>query len=56
MADDRPRTRIQEKNRRAILDAALDVFSRHGFRGSTLDQIATAANLSKPNVLYYFAS
>jgi TetR/AcrR family transcriptional regulator len=56
MADDRPRTRIQEKNRATILDAALDVFSQHGFRGSTLDQIARAAGLSKPNVLYYFPS
>jgi len=26
------------------------------WRGSTLDQIATSANLSKPNVLYYFPS
>jgi len=56
MAENRPRTRIQEKNRAAILDAALDVFSQHGFRGSTLDQIAKTAGLSKPNVLYYFPS
>ncbi|MFA5538938.1 MAG: TetR family transcriptional regulator C-terminal domain-containing protein [Gemmobacter sp.] len=52
----RPRTRIQQKNSEAILDAALDVFSRHGFRGATLDQIATTAGLSKPNLLYYFPS
>jgi len=51
-----PQTRIQKKNREAILDAALGVFSEHGFRGATLDQIATAAGLSKPNVLYYFSS
>ena len=51
-----PRTRIQKKNRGAILDAALDVFSTEGFRGATLDQIATSAGLSKPNLLYYFAS
>lgn len=56
MTEERPRTRIQEKNRAAILEAALDVFSQNGFRGSTLDQIAKAAGLSKPNVLYYFAS
>lgn len=49
-------TRIQRKNREAILAAALDVFSREGFRGATLDQIAGAAGLSKPNLLYYFAS
>lgn len=49
-------TRIQRKNRKAILEAALDVFSTHGFRGATVDQIATAAGLSKPNLLYYFPS
>ena len=52
----RPRTRIQRKNSEAILDAALDVFSTHGFRGATLDQIAEVAGLSKPNLLYYFPS
>lgn len=53
---DRPRTRIQRKNREAILEAALEIFSSEGFRGATLDQIAAAAGLSKPNVLYYFSS
>ena len=51
-----PLTRIQKKNREAILDAALGVFAAEGFRGATLDQIAEAAGLSKPNVLYYFPS
>jgi TetR/AcrR family transcriptional regulator len=49
-------TRIQTKNCKAILDAALEVFSAHGFRGATLDQIAIKAGLSKPNLLYYFPS
>ncbi len=49
-------TRIQRTNRKRILDAALEVFSAHGFRGATLDQIAEAAGLSKPNLLYYFDS
>ncbi len=52
----RPQTRIQRKNTIAILDAALAVFSQAGFRGATLDQIARAAGLSKPNLLYYFPS
>jgi TetR/AcrR family transcriptional regulator len=52
----KPATRIQQKNRTAILQAALDVFSQYGFRGATVDQIATAAGLSKPNLLYYFPS
>jgi TetR/AcrR family transcriptional regulator len=47
-------SRIQTRNRKRILDAALEVFSAHGFRGATLDQIATEAGLSKPNILYYF--
>lgn len=51
-----PRSRIQKRNRQLILDAALEVFSTHGFRGSTLDQIAIEAGLSKPNLLYYFES
>jgi len=32
------------------------VFSRHGFRGSTIDQISEEAGMSKPNLLYYFKS
>jgi len=52
----KPRTRIQEKNSATILEAALDVFSAHGYRGATLDQIAEGAGLSKPNLLYYFPS
>lgn len=52
----KPPTRIQQRNRAAILSAGLDVFSQFGFRGTTLDQIAETAGLSKPNLLYYFAS
>lgn len=48
-------SRIQLRNRSTILDAALDVFSQHGYRGATLDQIAAKAGLSKPNILYYFS-
>lgn len=50
----RPQTRIQREKREQILEAALDVFSTHGFRGATIDQIAEAAGMSKPNLLYYF--
>lgn len=56
MTGERKQTRIQRKNTEAILEAALDVFSQNGFRGATLDQIAHAAGLSKPNLLYYFPS
>lgn len=50
------RSRIQNKNRNLILDAALQEFSARGFSGTTIDQIAETAGLSKPNVLYYFPS
>ena len=52
----RQKTRIRKQKTGQILDAALEVFSRYGFRGSTLDQIAARAGISKPNLLYYFAS
>jgi TetR/AcrR family transcriptional regulator len=52
----RAKTRIQREKQDAILEAALDIFSVHGFRGATIDQIADAAGMSKPNLLYYFAS
>lgn len=49
-------SRIQKHNRELILQGALAAFSASGFRGATIDQIAEAAGLSKPNVLYYFSS
>lgn len=48
------RTRIQVQNEARIIAAALDVFASHGFRGATVDQIASNAGMSKANVLYYF--
>ena len=51
-----PKTRIQKRNIEVILEAALEVFSSHGFAGATLDRIAETARLSKPNLLYYFPS
>lgn len=48
------KTRIQTQNEELILNAALEVFSAYGFRGATVDQIATKCGLSKPNLLYYF--
>jgi len=50
----RAKTRIQRENEIRILRAALEVFSQNGFHGATLDRIAGAANMSKPNLLYYF--
>jgi TetR/AcrR family transcriptional regulator len=50
----KPLTRIQREKQDVILEAALDVFSEKGFLGATIDQIAEAAGMSKPNLLYYF--
>ncbi len=49
-------TRIQVQNRQRIIDAALDVFSSYGYRGSTVAQISERANMSKANLLYYYKS
>lgn len=58
MSGSQPKTlsRIQREKRSAIQQAALDVFSIYGLRGATLDKIAQAAGLTKPNILYYYAS
>ncbi|WP_224704624.1 TetR family transcriptional regulator C-terminal domain-containing protein [Devosia aquimaris] len=53
-AKPRAQTRIQREKQDVILEAALEVFSMHGFRGATIDQIAEVAGMSKPNLLYYF--
>ena len=55
MAEKKP-TRIQAENRAKIRAAALEMFARDGFRGATVDAIAEAAGMSKPNLLYYFPS
>jgi TetR/AcrR family transcriptional regulator len=51
----RRRKRIEAK-RTAILDAALMLFSRHGLHGTTVEQIAEQAQVSKTNLFYYFGS
>ena len=48
------KSRIQKANERKIIDAAIIEFGRHGFRGTTIDEIANRADLSKPNLFYYF--
>src|ERR1019366_7830611 len=43
------------RKRRAILDAATEVFLAEGFAGASMDAIATAAGVSKPTVYNHFA-
>lgn len=47
-------TKIQRQNHDRILTAAMTIFSRYGYRGTTVDQIATEADMSKANLLYYY--
>ena len=51
----RRRTATQVRNAERILDAALEVFAARGYSGATVDRIAAAAGMSKPNLLYYFS-
>lgn len=50
------RKRLMETKRSAIMVAALDIFSRYGVHGTSLDQVASQADVSKTNLLYYFTS
>lgn len=54
MGTHRKLSRIQTQNQEKILAAALTEFSRFGFRGTTVEQIATGSSMSKANILYYF--
>jgi len=42
--------------RAAVLGAALGLFSRFGLHGTSVDQVAARAGVSKSNLLYYFAN
>ena len=53
---DTKQTKIQLKNRQRIMDAALEIFSTYGYRGSTIELVAQAAEMSKSSVFYYFGS
>lgn len=48
--------KIRARNIRIILDVATDVFSRKGFDGTRIAEIAELAELPKANIYYYFSS
>src|SRR3954463_3362471 len=51
------RKRLSAEDRRsAILDAALEVFSRRGYHGASIDEIAQAAGISKALIYEHFPS
>ncbi len=43
-----------ERSRRQVLDAALDLFSRQGYRATTVREIADAAGVSTGNLYHHF--
>jgi AcrR family transcriptional regulator len=55
--DSPPRKRLSAVDRRAaILDAALEVFSKRGYNGASIDEIAQAAGISKALIYEHFPS
>ena len=54
MAPDPDESRSARK-RRAILEAATEAFLRNGFRGTSMDEIAAGAAVSKQTVYKHFA-
>jgi TetR/AcrR family transcriptional regulator len=48
--------KIRVRNIRLILKAATEVFSRKGFDGTRISEIAETAKLPKANIYYYFSS
>ena len=52
-----PRKRLTaEERREAILEAALEVFARRGYNGSSIDEIAQTAGISKALIYEHFPS
>lgn len=51
-----PRRQLnKERTRKAILRAAREGFAQHGVQGTTMDDIATAAEVSRTTLFNYFA-
>jgi AcrR family transcriptional regulator len=52
----RPRVGRPPRDEQEFLDAARDVFARHGFDGANMDQLAAAAESTKPTLYARFGS
>jgi len=50
------RAREKELRRETILDAAKDVFSRKGYQGATMEEIAALAEVSPATLYLYFSN
>lgn len=44
------------KTKRAIFDSAIKVFSRYGYEGATVDEVAISAGVAKGTLYYHFKS
>ncbi|GAA1032116.1 MULTISPECIES: TetR/AcrR family transcriptional regulator [Amycolatopsis] len=42
--------------RTQVLDSALEVFARYGYRKASMDDVAKAADISRPGLYFYFSS
>lgn len=58
IADNRERSRRlpRETRERHILDAAVGVFSEHGYHSASMDEISEVAGISKPMIYTYLGS
>jgi AcrR family transcriptional regulator len=54
LADDSPLTPLRRQRRDKLVEAAEALFARNGVRGTTMEQIAEAAGVSKVTVYGYF--
>src|SRR5690349_2770289 len=45
-----------ERTRTAIMNAAVALFARHGYRGAPLAAVADAVELTQPGLLHHFPS
>jgi AcrR family transcriptional regulator len=50
------RERKRDRTRQALLSAALDLFERHGYDGTTIADLAAAADIGTRTFFSYFAS
>ena len=56
MPQSAPKPRKSDRKREVILAAALELFSRTGVDGASLDRVAERADVSKTNLIYYYPS
>ncbi|WP_031469998.1 TetR/AcrR family transcriptional regulator [Sciscionella sediminilitoris] len=55
-ASGRPKRLPREVRERQILDAAVSVFSAHGYHAASMDEVSATAGISKPMIYSYLGS